>query len=302
MNPAKFLSVFSILALGLSLPAFAQTESPLKPQTEQTSPDSQEVNPFEKLVKSLNWTNDGEAEIGHHATIKVPEGYHFTGSPGASKLMEFYGNLTNGSELGYLTPDNFAWFALFEFSDVGYVKDDEKDKLDADKILKDLREGQEQANKELERLGKATLTVDGWQTPPFYNKETKNLEWAIRLSSSDGGHVVNYKTKILGRRGVMDVVLVCEESQLGTVVPEYQKLLSGFAYKKSESYASFEKGDKIAEYGLTGLIVGGSLLAAAKTGLLAQLGKFLKPILIGIVALFAGLKKLLGFKKKDQSV
>jgi uncharacterized membrane-anchored protein len=134
-----------------------------------------------------------------------------------------------------------------------------------------------------------TLSVLGWQTPPFYNPETHNLEWAIRLRGGDGSSVVNYKTKLLGRRGVMDVVLVCDEEEMPTVIPEYQKLLKGFAFKKEESYAAFSKGDKVAEYGLTGLIVGGGLLVAAKSGLLAKLWK---PILIGLVAVGAFLKRI----------
>lgn len=299
MTLSKLLPLFSVFSLSFSIPAIAQPAAPEAPAAEQTAPEG--PNPFVQLVESLSWTTSGEAGIGHQATINVPEGYRFTGQPGSSKLMEFYGNLTNGSELGFLSPEDFSWFAVFTFSDVGYVKDDEKDKLDADKILEDMRKGQEQANAELSRRGMSPLTILGWQTPPFYNPETKNLEWAVRLSSA-GGQVVNYRTKILGRRGVMDVVLVCDESQLATVVPEYQKLLGGFSYKKEEAYASFEKGDKIAEYGLTGLIVGGTLLAAAKTGLLSKLGQFLKPILIGVVAVFAGIAKLFGFKKKKESV
>ncbi|WAC19298.1 DUF2167 domain-containing protein [Luteolibacter sp. SL250] len=299
MSLSKLVPLFGIFSLALSIPGTAQPAAPEAPAQEQAAP--QGANPFVQLVESLNWTTSGEAGVGHQATIKVPEGYRFTGQPGSSKLMEFYGNLTNGKELGYLTPEDFSWFAVFTFSDVGYVKDDEKDKLDADKILEDMRKGQEQANAELSRRGMSPLTILGWQTPPFYNPETNNLEWAIRLSSTEG-QVVNYRTKILGRRGVMDVVLVCDESQLATVVPEYQKLLGGFAYKKEESYASFQKGDKIAEYGLTGLIVGGTLLAAAKTGLLSKLGQFLKPILIGVAAIFAGIAKLFGFKKKKESV
>jgi len=305
MSLPKFLPLFSVLTLALSHPAFAQPAAPEAPATEQAAPAegaAGEEHPFAKLIDSLKWTTSGEADIAHHATLKVPEGYRFTGQPGASKLMEFYGNLTNGSELGYLSPEDFSWFAVFKFSDVGYVKDDEKDKLDADKILNDMREGQKLANEELSSRGMSTLTVEGWQTPPFYNPDTKNLEWAIRLRDSDGGQVVNYRTKILGRRGVMDIVLVCDESQLGTVVPEYQKILTGFSYKKEESYASFKDGDKVAEYGLTGLIVGGTLLAAAKTGLLSKLGQFLKPIIIGVVAIFAGIAKLFGFKKKNESV
>lgn len=301
MSLFSTLPVFSMFSLALFMPLAAQPATPTAPAEEQAV-TPEEAHPFTKLVESLSWTTNGEAEIGHNATITVPEGYRFTGSPGASQLMEFYGNLTNGSELGYISPDDFSWFAMFKFSEVGYVKDDEKDDLDADKILEDLIQGQAEANSELSRRGMPILIIEGWQTPPFYNPETKNLEWAIRLRDSSGGQVVNYRTKLLGRRGVMDVVLVCDEGQLPTVVPEYQKLLTGFAYKKEEAYASFQEGDKIAEYGLTGLIVGGSLLAAAKTGLLAKLGKFLKPIIIGAVAVFAGIAKLLGIRKKKESL
>ena len=139
------------------------------------------------------------------------------------------------------------------------------------------------------------LTVVGWQTPPFYNPTTHNLEWAVRLHSGSGENIVNYKTKVLGRRGVMDVVLVCGEEEMPSVVPEYQKLLSGFSYNKEETYASFTSGDKIAEYGLTGLIVGGGLLVAAKSGLLTKL---LKPLIIGVVAIGAFLKRIFVGKTK----
>ena len=63
-------------------------------------------------------------------------------------------------------------------------------------------------------------------------------------------------------------------------------MLKGFAYQKEESYAAFSKGDKIATYGLTGLIVGGGLLAAAKTGLLIKLWKPIAGVLVVIGAFF----------------
>lgn len=249
-----------------------------------------------KLMQGIDWKTDGSGTLGSLATLKVPEGYRFTGTSGTVKLMEAFGNLTSGSELGYISPLDMSWFAVFEFDDVGYVKDDEKDALDADKILEQMKEGQLQTNKRLAERGMAALTVLGWQTPPFYNPATHNLEWAVRLRSGSGGDVVNYKTKVLGRHGVMDVVLVCSEEEMPTVVPEYQKLLSGFSYNKEESYASFTSGDKIAEYGLTGLIVGGGLLVAAKSGLLTKL---LKPIIIGVIAIGAFLKRIFVGKTRE---
>ena len=257
---------------------------------------SPEAAAFIKVLKSIKWSTSGNGDLGGRASLAIPPNYRFTDGPGTIKLMEAYGNLTNGNELGYIAPDDMGWFAVFEFDDCGYVKDDEKDKLDADAILKQMKEGQKQANKQLSKRGMPTLEVLGWHTPPFYNPQTNNLEWAIRLASQGGGETINYKTKLLGRRGVMDVVLVCDEEQLATVVPEYQKLLKGYNFTKEENYASFTKGDKVAEYGLTGLIVGGGLLVAAKSGLLAKLWK---PIGIGLLAIGAFFKRIFTGRSKE---
>jgi uncharacterized membrane-anchored protein len=263
--------------------------------TETTSPEDAEHAEFIKMLKGLDWKTQGAGELGGRASLNIPAGYRFTGAAGTVKLMEAYGNLTSGGELGYVSPEDMSWFAVFEFDDCGYVKDDEKNKLDADKLLEQMKENQKATNKELAKRGMPSLEVTGWHTPPFYNPTTNNLEWAIRLTSG-GNENINYKTKLLGRRGVMDVVLVCDEEQMATVVPAYQELLKGFAFNKEENYASFSKGDKVAEYGLTGLIVGGGLLMAAKSGLLAKLWK---PIAIGVVAVGAFLKRIFTGRTKE---
>jgi uncharacterized membrane-anchored protein len=298
-HPLHMLPQLRILIYGVTLALavgpVVQAQK-LDPAPQSQTAEKEEISPLQKLVESIDWKTTGAGSLGNTATIEVPSGYRFTGSTGTIKLMEAYGNLTSGGELGYISPLGMEWFALFEFDDVGYVKDDEKDKLDPDTLLEELKKGQESANEQLSKRGMPTLSVVDWQTPPFYNPETNNLEWAIRLRSSDGSEILNYKTKLLGRRGVMDVVLVCSEEQMKTLIPEYQKLLKGFSFKKEESYAAFTKGDKIAEYGLTGLILGGGLLVAAKTGLLAKLWK---PIIVVVVAIGAFLKRIFVGKTKE---
>jgi uncharacterized membrane-anchored protein len=292
------------LLLGLGVPVLAQESAPPAAEaadeaqagTEEGLAEAAAAEEYLKFISSLDWKTEGAGEVGKLATVEVPAGYRFTGPEGTIKLMEKFGNLTNGQELGFISPDDMSWFAVFEFDEIGYVKDDEKDSLDAAEILKQLKEGQQEANKELARRGMSTLEVVGWKTEPFYNPTTKNLEWALRLRSSDGGEALNYRTKLLGRRGVMDVVVVCDESQLDAVIAEYQKLLTGFSFNKEESYASFTKGDKIAEYGLTGLILGGGLLVAAKSGLL---NKLVGPIIGGLAFIGVFLKRLFGGKSKD---
>lgn len=287
-----FAIAFSTAPLTLAQQSAATPEQP----ADAAAGEAAEAAKFKKFMDSIDWKTEGSGTLGSIAALQVPAGYRFTGGPGTIELMKAYGNLTSNQELGYISPLDMSWFAVFEFDPCGYVKDDEKDKLDANKILEQLKAGQEAANKELSKRGMATLQVVGWQTPPFYNPQTKNLEWAIRIRSGDGSEVVNYKTKLLGRRGVMDVVLVCDETRMAEVVPAYQELLKGYSFNKEESYAAFSKGDKIAEYGLTGLIVGGGLLVAAKSGLLAKLWK---PVLVGIIAVGALMKRIFVGKTKE---
>ena len=172
------------------------------------------------------------------------------------------------------------------------VPDDEKDSLDADVILKSYQDGTEEANKEKVRRGwNNLLTVDGWTLRPTYNTTTNNLEWAINVRGSEGA-AVNYETRLLGRRGVMSVTLVCDPDALNQILPSYRSLIGGFQYKAGGKYADFRSGDKIAQYGLSALIVGGAAAAASKSGLAKALGK-------GVFAFFAAIAVAIGgFLKK----
>jgi uncharacterized membrane-anchored protein len=51
--------------------------------------------------------------------------------------------------------------------------------------------------------------------------------------------------------------------------------LRGFDFVSSERYAEFRQGDKVAEYGLGGLIIGGAAALAAKGGFFKSFGKMI---------------------------
>src|SRR5882724_11012654 len=105
------------------------------------------------LLDKINWTKGpAKAELKSLAEVQVPEGFMFTGAKGTQKLLEAMGNPTSGSELGFLAPTSLVWFVVFEFAEVGFVKDDDKDKLDADKLLKSIKAGTEAANKYREKM------------------------------------------------------------------------------------------------------------------------------------------------------
>lgn len=238
----------------------------------------------------------GHAEIGKVAEIKLPEKFRFIGEQDTQRMLQLMQNPTSGDELGLIMPGSDAdpWFVVFEFSEVGYVKDDDKDSLDADAMLDSIRRGTAAGNKEREKRGWPTMEITGWAHPPHYDDQSQNLEWAIN-ATSEGHEVVNYNTRILGRKGVMEVSLVVDPSRLQAVLPEFKALLRGYYFTPGNKYAEFKSGDKIAEYGLAALVTGGAAAVALKTGILQKFWKLIVAAVIGVVAVFRGvIRRLFG--------
>jgi len=244
--------------------------------------------------EGVNWQKGPSVgQLGINGEVKVPEGYLFANARDTRTIMEENKNPITNRELGLVAPAGETWFAVFEFDDVGYVKDDEKTSLDANEILESIKKGTEEGNKERTRRGWPTMTIIGWETAPRYNEITHNLEWAIR-AQSEGSPVINHNTRVLGRGGVMEVTLVADPAVLAETMPKFKAMLEGFEFKQGQRYAEFRAGDKTAAYGLTGLIVGGGTAALVKTGAFKWLWKLLVAGAAGIAALF---KKLFSRNK-----
>jgi len=289
LNTLAALLAFAGALVGPGLAPARAADAPTQPAAE---PD-----PLTRLLANHKQVVGPVSADMNNATFQVPKDYLFTDGNGARTLLEAMGNIANGSEQGLLMAPDREWFVVFEFNDDGYVKDDDKDELDADKMLKAIQAGNEAANEERQRRGIPALHVLGWEQPPRYNETTHNLEWATR-AESEGGLSVNYNTRLLGRRGVMEVTLVCDPTILAATLPHYQEVLGSFNYRSGETYAEYRQGDKLAQYGLAALVLGGAAAGAAKLGLFAWLLAFAKKgwklIAIGVAAVAAGIAKLFG--------
>lgn len=249
---------------------------------------------FNRQIGLKNGPMDGDMGV---ASIKVPEGFVFTDGAGAKRWAELTTNPVSGKEIGLMGPADGSYLVLFEFDDVGYVKDDEKDDLDADALLESIKEGTAAFNEERTRAGVPPLNILGWEQAPKYNDQAKALEWCVRAESG-GEPSINFNTRLLGRRGVVSVTLMFGgEITLAQVLPGFRTLLAGFTFKQGETYSEFRDGDKVAEYGLAALVAGGGVALAAKSGLLSKLGVLLakggKLIIVGAVAVVGGIASVL---------
>src|SRR3954468_23909657 len=135
------------------------------------------------ILDAIPWT-EGPAKgpLGLVAEVGIPSSCRFTGHDGARKFLIATENPPSGKEEGVLLcqvpADSSYWFVVFTFDPSGLVKDDDKTKLDANKILKTMQEGTKAGNEERRRQGWSELTVLGWQRAPYYDEATHNLTWS----------------------------------------------------------------------------------------------------------------------------
>jgi len=284
-----------------------QAQSPKAAPSDEPAGEAQDKPKYQPIV------GPKKVDLGHGLEIDLPASFLYLEPAQAKKLMESLGNLNNENLLGVIAQPDSSWLVTVRYVEDGYVKDDEAEKMDADEILKAIREGTDEANKEREAKGFKALHVMGWSEPPRYARDVHHLIWGIRgKSEEDPEEVVNFNTRVLGRAGFASLNLIDGASKIEASKPAVATLLAATHYKPGSRYQDFDsKKDKVAEYGLAALVVGGAgavALKLVKVGLIAKFaGKILallialkKAMILVIVAIFAFFKRLLGLGKKKE--
>jgi uncharacterized membrane-anchored protein len=271
--------------------------------------NAQETPTPEKSAKpKIHWQiGPAKVKLGDQADLTLPQGYGFADVANTRLFLEQTENIPTGRELGTIAPVNASWFALFEFDPSGYVKDDDKDKLDADAMLDSIKKATEAENEERRKRGWDTFHITSWIDPPHYESATHQLTWSLVGRDGKGIESANYRTRLLGRRGVMSVELIVSPAALNSVLPTFRNVATGgFQFTPANQYSAFVPGDKVAEYGLSALIIGGAAAAAVKTGFFKYILKFLivgwKLVLVAAGAIGTFFKKLFSSRKSQQAI
>ena len=261
----------------------------------------QDQQALQQELRKLSWQRGpGSGQIAGKATIAIPKDHVFLDAQNTRRFLELTGNPPRDGHYTF-GPSSLDWFAIFSFSESGYIKDDEK--IDPDDLLRTLKKGDGPGNEERKRLGMTAIYTEGWQVPPHYDLQSKRLEWGVRLKTEDGQPLVNYTARLLGRSGVMSATLVSDPNSLPQDVLEFKRSLEAFDYVSGQKYSEFKAGDRVAEFGLAALIVGGAAALATKKGfwgvLVAFFAAFWKLIVGVLVAALAGIASIFKRKKSE---
>ena len=264
----------------------------------------------EEFEASLNYQQGKIALPGGIATLELPAGFRYLSPADAERvLVEGWGNPGGFTSLGMIVPadkhllSSAGWGVVVTYEKDGHVKDDEADTIKYDELLKDMQAGIEENNKVRKERGFAAMSLVGWAEQPSYDKSSHKLYWAKELKTAgDSANGLNYNIRVLGREGVLVLNAVASISQIDEIRKEMKQVTAFSEFTPGNRYTDFDaKTDKMAEYGIAALVAGG---AAAKMGLFGKLFAFLllfkKFAVVAVIAIGAGINKLLGRKSADK--
>jgi uncharacterized membrane-anchored protein len=271
---------------------------------------AQAQNNPDDLEKKLKFQTGKITLPGNVAELNLPKELRYLDPKQTVTVIEqIWGNPEGSGEdtLGMIFPatagpsDDKSWGIVITFEDSGYVKDNDAEKINYNDLLKQMRKDIDDENKTRKENGYKPIKLIGWAAAPRYDKETHKLFWAKELNFGDSkSNTLNYNFRVLGRKGVLNLNAVAEMNVLKNIEKDSSKILSAVSFTKGNAYTDFDpKSDKVAEYGIAALIVGGTAVAA-KAGLLKGLWIAIiaakKFIFIGLAALGGFIYKI--FKKK----
>lgn len=295
------ISVMLFAAFG-SLPANAQAAS-----SSEASRKAELVAAWQ-AASSAGSAGPGNITLIDQATLKIPAGEFFVPQAEGARVLRALGNVVNDASLVGLvvgTGPNDGWIVVIRYIKEGYIKDDDAKNWNADELLKHLKDGAEESNKDRVARGFPEVQVIGWVQPPSYDAATHRLVWSLLAKDKgepdDAPKNINYNTYALGRDGYFSLNLLSNSERIVGDKAVAHQLLGDLAYTAGKRYEEFSAStDRIAEYGLMALVGG---VAAKKLGLFALVAafvlKFAKVILVGLAVVGAGVVSF--FRRKLSS-
>ena len=300
-RPRLWFCHLLLCALLAAAPAWAQQQAPTSEEAR-----TQEARAAWQTAAAAATRGPSDVPLLDEARLQLSRNMLFVPPLQATRLLRAWGNKVSQDPLGLIigTRDEDEWAIVLRFVKEGYIKDDDARDWNASEMLKNIREGNDEANKDRVSRGFPEIEIIGWIAPPAYDSDTHRLVSSLAIrhkgAAEDVVQGVNYVTYALGRNGYFSLDMLTNRTNVAHDRTSAALVLSNLDYNEGHRYADFNAGtDHVAEYGLAALV---GVVAAKKLGLLALAGAFaLKFAKVGaVIVALAGAAAARIFKRKPK--
>lgn len=300
MKKAVFIFT-SLLMLSSYSPAYSETAA----ESKEAIQFMKKMETIQKSIKTGKITlpnNLAEMNLNNNIRYIPPQAAE-------TMLVDVWGNQpgSGNNSQGMLIPKGVditspeSWGVVITYEEDGHVSDEEAERINYDDLMKQMQDSVKEATKE---EGSPQVELVGWADKPYYDKGSHKMYWAKELKfNGETENTLNYNVRILGRKGILVLNAVSSMNNLTNIKKSMSDIIGFTEFTKGNKYTDFNpSSDKIAEYGLTALILGG---VAAKTGLFAKLFAliiaFKKILIFGVLAVVGFVGKLFGRNKEKEA-
>ena len=185
----------------------------------------QQIKLMDSVNKAMKYQTGTVKLPNGVAQLNVPKGFKYLNAEQSQYVIhDLWGNPARTDVIGMLFPESGGPYAdsnyafIISYDAMGYVKDEDADKINYDEMLKNMQSSEKEANTERLKQGYPSIHIVGWAQKPYYDKDTKVLHWAKDLEfGGEDSHTLNYDIRILGRKGILSLNAVAQMSELSLV-------------------------------------------------------------------------------------
>jgi uncharacterized membrane-anchored protein len=279
------------LAVACTLAASALADEGAYPKTEAE---------LEAAYEALAWHRDaGSYKLPiSNATIELPAGRSLLLGGSAQRYSWLAGGVEYPDTEAVLIDESGGakTEVYYEWRDEGYVSDSDWEEVDGDALLTYYRDVTEASNEERAKNRLEPMHVVGWLEPPRYDQATRTVTYAVELTNKYGNWTNGVALR-LGRAGYAEVTWVgpVDEYQGSGERPSLLNYaLATHSFDEGYRYEDFKDADKVATYGVAGLVATALGVEFAKEGAVVLLAEIAIPALAVFALIVLRFKELFG--------
>lgn len=249
---------------------------------------------FDHACSEMKWIQEGSHELPQsHSEIRLPEEHILLIGADAIRYRNLIDCIAMDDSIEGVVFSNYEPYdsvILKSYHEEGYISSDDWREMQPKALMEAIKLNTEEANRQrLDQGLEERVEVVGWLKEPTRDSQTNTIYWAIEATQGTE-HIVNAVALKLGRYGYEEFTWITPIASYRPVGGELDLILKSHQFKVGDRYEDHTSGDKVASYGIAGLVaaVTGAKVAQALGfgGLFLLFKKFASFAIAGCVGIF----------------